>query len=287
MNIELTDQDTLIDSEVIETYRITPPDTDEIRRLVLQVDDPAFRARPGQNIGVVVEGDSAFGRKQHVRRYAITEVAPVDDEDGVAMAILVKRCFYIDEVSGEKYPGVASNFLCDIRAGQKVSLVGPYKNPFKIPSDPNANLLLIGTGTGIAPFRTMIKEVYREGIEWKGDVRLFFGARSGMESLYTNEKGSDMVHYYDKDTFEAFNALALRPLSDERDALKESLSTHIDEAWELLNKPNTHVYLAGLRKTADITDKVFSERASSDGKDWESIKQGLIDEERWQEVLYA
>ena len=182
---------------------------------------------------------------------------------------------------------MASNFLCDVRAGQKVSLVGPYKNPFKIPKDPSATLLLIGTGTGIAPFRTMIGEVYREGIEWQGDVRLFFGARSGMESLYTNEQGSDMVHYYDKDTFEAFNALALRPLSDERDALKESLTGHLDEAWELLNRPNTHVYLAGLRKTAEITDKVFGARAKGAGQDWEVIKQQLIDQKRWQEVLYA
>ena len=286
MNADLTEHDNIVNSEVIETYRISPPDTDEIRRLVLHVDDPAFRASPGQNIGVVVAGDSAFGRNQHVRRYAITDVAPIDGEDGVAMGILVKRCFYIDEISGEQYPGVASNFLCDIRAGQNVALVGPYKNPFKMPKDPTANLLLIGTGTGIAPFRTLIGQAYRDGVKWEGKVRLFFGARSGMESLYTNEQGSDMVHYYDKDTFEAFNALALRPLSDERDALEESLSAHIDHAWDMLNRPNTYVYLAGLRKTSDATDKAFSARAGG-AEAWAAMKQRLVDEQRWQELLYS
>jgi ferredoxin--NADP+ reductase len=286
MNTEQIDQDAVVTSEVIETYRITPPDTDEIRRLVLHVDDPAFRVSPGQNIGVVVDGDGAFGRTRHVRRYAVTDVEPIDGEEGIGMAILVKRCFYIDEVSGEQYPGVASNFLCDVRAGQTVSLVGPYRNPFKLPKDNTANLLLIGTGTGIAPFRTMIAQAYREGVNWQGRVRLFFGARSGMESLYTNEPGSDMVHYYDKDTFEAFNALALRPLSDERDALQESLSSHIDAAWDMLNQPDTYVYLAGLRKTSDVTDKAFSRRAG--GADaWGALKQRLIDEGRWQELLYS
>jgi len=286
MNADLTEHDSIVNSEVIETYRVSPPDTDEIRRLVLHIDDPAFRASPGQNIGVVVAGDGAFGRTQHLRRYAITDVSTVDGEDGIGITILVKRCFYIDEVSGEQYPGIASNFLCDVRAGQKVSIVGPYKNPFKMPQDPTANLLLIGTGTGIAPFRTMIAQAYREGKEWQGDVRLFFGARSGMESLYTNDKGSDMVHYYDKDTFEAFNALALRPLSDERDALEESLSAHIDHAWDMLNRPNTYVYLAGLRKTSDATDKAFSARAGG-AEAWAAMKQRLVDEQRWQELLYS
>lgn len=284
MNADLTEHDNIVNSEVIETYRISPPDTEEVRQLVLQVDDPAFRVRPGQNIGVVVKGDSAFGRNQHVRRYSINDVTPVEDGDGIGMTILVKRCFYVDEVSGERHPGIASNFLCDIRAGQPVALIGPYKNPFSLPEDTSANLLLIGTGTGIAPFRTMIAQAYREGVEWQGRVRLFFGARSGMESIYTNEPGSDMVHYYDKGTFEAFNALALRPLSDERDALQESLSAHIDEAWELLKQPNTHVYLAGLQKTADITDKVFGKKAEGE---WDAIKQRLIDENRWQELLYS
>ena len=182
---------------------------------------------------------------------------------------------------------MASNFLCDVRAGQEVALVGPFKNPFKVPKDTGANLLMIGTGTGIAPFRTMIQQVYRDGVQWQGKVRLFFGARSGMESLYTNQAGSDLQHYYDQTTFEAFNSLASRPLSDERDALADSLSAHIDEAWELLNQDNTYVYLAGLRKTSDITDKVFAERAGGDSDAWQELKQRLIDEKRWQELLYS
>lgn len=286
MNTELAEHDAAVTSEVIETYRVSPPDTDEVRQLVLYVDDPAFRVSPGQNIGVVVQGDQAFGSRPHIRRYSVTDVGPVNGEDGIGMTILVRRCFYIDDVSGEQYPGIASNFLCDIRAGQKVALIGPFKNPFKLPEDTSANLLMIGTGTGIAPFRTMIQRVYREGIDWSGQVRLFFGARSGMESLYSNDKDSDLANYYDKDTFEAFNSLALRPLSDERDALTESLSSHIDTAWEMLNQPDTHVYLAGLQKTADVTDKVFAERAGGEG-DWEALKQRLLDEGRWQELLYS
>jgi len=286
MNAEAIETDSMVNSVLVGSERITPSDSEEVRQLVLSVDDPAFRVSPGQNIGVVVAGDSAFGKVQHVRRYSVTEVNPLDDGEAVGMTILVKRCFYLDEVSGERYPGMASNFLCDARPGQTVQLVGPFKNPFSLPQDRSANLLLIGSGTGIAPFRTMIQQAYRNGVDWQGDIRLFYGARTGMESLYRNQEGSDLAHYYDKQTFEAFDKVASRPLSDERDALEESLSAHVDAAWELLNRPNTYVYLSGLHKAAEITERVFVERAGG-AEAWSALKARLIEEGRWQELLYG
>lgn len=286
MNTEAVESDTFVNSVLVESTRVTPQETDEIRRLVLQIDDPAYRVRPGQNIGIVVNGDSSLANYEHLRRYSVTDVAPIEGEDGVAITILVKRCFYIDEINGEQYPGVASNFLCDAQPGQQVAVAGPYKNPFKVPEDTSANLLMIGTGTGIAPFRTMIQQVYRDGIEWKGDVRLYYGARNGMETLYMNEQDNDLAQYYDRETFEAFRGLPLHPLDDERDGLKESMLSHVDVAWDLINRPNTYVYLAGLKKTADVTDKVFIERAGS-AQAWEDLKRQLIEEKRWSELLYG
>lgn len=285
MNAETIEADSIVNAVLVESQRISPMETDEVRRLVLGVDDPAFRVAPGQNIGVVLDGDKAFGNNQHVRRYSVMDVTPLS-ADSVGMSILVKRCFYVDEISGERFPGVASNFLCDAQAGQQVALIGPFKSPFKLPAQRDASLLLIGTGTGIAPFRSMIRDAYREGVEWEGDIRLFYGARTGMETLYLNQEDSDLAQYYDKPTFDAFNAVAKRPLSDERDALQESLSAHIDEAWELLARPDTHVYLAGLRKAADITERVFVERAGN-AEAWAALKMRLIDEKRWSELLYS
>ncbi len=274
-----------LDAVLVESTRITPDETDEVRELTIVIDDPAFRATTGQSIGVVVEGDKDFGGQPHVRRYSITNVHSRSLEEDVEISILVRRCFYIDEINGERYPGIASNFLCDARSGQKLRLLGPYKNPFKIPDSTDANLLMIGTGTGIAPFRTFIQRIYQEGIDWKGQVRLFFGARNGMDLLYMNERNNDLANYYDEETFKAFNALSERPLSDEFDALELSISAHIDEAWELLNQPDTHVYLAGLEKAAEGTDKVMAKKAGSD-QAWGVLKKQLQEDGRWSELLY-
>ena len=47
---------------------------------------------------------------------------------GVHLDILVRRCFYLDEVSGERYAGVASNYLCDAKPGDQITA-------FALPAD--------------------------------------------------------------------------------------------------------------------------------------------------------
>ena len=64
------------------------------------------------------------------------------------ISLCVRRCFYIDDVSGERFPGVASNFLCNAQSGATVQLTGPYGRQFLPPKDSSCNLLMIGVGTG-------------------------------------------------------------------------------------------------------------------------------------------
>ena len=47
--------------------------------------------------------------------------------------ICVKRVSYIDDVSGEKYKGVASHYLCDRKPGDQIKISGPYGLAFDSP----------------------------------------------------------------------------------------------------------------------------------------------------------
>jgi benzoyl-CoA 2,3-dioxygenase component A len=49
--------------------------------------------------------------------------------------------------------GLASNYVCDLARGDQVRLTGPFGSTFLMPNDPQANILMICTGTGSAPFR--------------------------------------------------------------------------------------------------------------------------------------
>lgn len=273
-------------AEVVESRRITPETTDEVRHIVLRVNEPSFRYREGQSIGVVVPGPHAFGNKYHMRRYSIANDRNTSNEESVEFSILVRRCFYIDPVNGERYPGVASNFLCDAQVGQSLSVTGPYKSPFNVPSDNRANLVMIGVGTGIAPFRAFMQHIYRQQGGWKGQVRLFYGARTGMDMLYMNDHNSDLKEFFDEETFIAYNALANRPLMSDTVALEQSLDLHVEEAWSLIQRPDTYVCVAGLSKVQKAMDHVFS-KAAGTSESWEALKEQMAQQGRWSQLLYS
>ena len=275
-----------IQAIVKESRRITPETTDEVRHIRLQVTDPAFRYIEGQSIGVVVPGPHPFGNPYHLRRYSIANARALPVEEGVDLELLVRRCFYIDEVSGERYPGIASNFLCDARPGDRVEITGPYASPFKMPQDNQSNLLMISTGTGIAPFRAFMQYIYERRSDWVGQVRLFYGARTGLETLYLNDRQADLAHYYDEKTFRAFQALAPRPMGSDDQSLQRSLEDNVREVWDLMQQPNTYVFLAGLDRTAAVFDRILSKAAGSETA-WAELKQRLLGEGRWAELLYS
>lgn len=267
------------------TQRITPESTDEVRQIVLSINAPAFYFLEGQNIGVLTPGPHPYGNKLHHRYYTIANARKSPDGEGVELELLVRRCFYIDEVSGEQYPGEASNYLCNAQPGDKISITGPHRSPFRIPADKTSNLLMLGTGTGIAPFRAFLRRIYEAQQQWDGKVRLYYGARTGAEMLYMNDLNQDLATYYDQATFQAIKALSQGVLKDDSDALKHGIEGNAAEIWNLLQDPKTHVYLSGMKKIAAAFDASMAQMAGSDAQ-WEAIKQTLIDDKRWSELTY-
>jgi ferredoxin--NADP+ reductase len=267
------------------SQRVTPESTDEVRLIVLRINSPAFYFLEGQNIGVLTPGPHPFGNKTHHRFYTIANANKSADGEGVELELLVRRCFYIDEVSGEQYPGEASNYLCNAQPGDKISLTGPHRSPFRIPADKSSNLLMLGTGTGIAPFRAFLRRVYQEQGQWDGKVRLFYGARTGAEMLYMNDINHDLTNYYDQATFKAIQSLSQGILKDEGDALQNGVEANASEIWSLLQEPKTHVYLAGIKKIAAAFDASMAKMAGSETH-WQEFKQALIEDKRWSELTY-
>ncbi|MBI5331335.1 MAG: oxidoreductase [Betaproteobacteria bacterium] len=268
---------------VVASARITPETSDEVRQIVLHVDDAAFDQPAGQNLGILSPGPHPFGNPAHHRYYSIAGVKK--SGLGVDLEILVRRCFYVDEVSGEQYPGEASNYLCDLAPGAQVELTGPHRSPFQIPRESDSNLLMIGAGAGIAPFRALLQRIYTERGGWTGQVRLFFGARTGADLLYMNTLNDDLALYYDQATFQAIQAIKRPLLGDEADALQQGVADHAAEVWRLLQDPRTHVYLAGLKKVETAFDAAMAQAAGS-AEAWQQMRQQVIEDGRWSELTY-
>ncbi len=272
-------------AQVISNERLTPPDTDEVRHLVLHIPDATFNYVEGQSIGVLAPPSGEFGNEHHLRLYSIASARTGENGNLAEISICVRRCFYIDEVSGERHPGIASNYLCDRQSGEEVLITGPYGRQFQAPKDPDCNLLMIGVGTGIAPFRAFMKHIYEERKEWRGKVRLYYGARTGMDLLYMNDLKNDLSLYYDKETFQAFEALSSRPHFDDPPDLERRMMDNALEVWEMVQDPKTYVYVAGLSALEKSLDRIMTALAGSDTQ-WRELKKKMIAERRWSTLFY-
>lgn len=266
------------------TQRLTPIDSEEVREILLEVEPLGIEFELNQGVGVLVDISDESGTHIHHRLYSIADIQ-TKENDTSQLTILVRRCSYVDPINGKRYDGIASNYLCDRKVGDQITITGPHSLPFTMPADSNANLIMIGMGTGIAPFRAFVKHIYQHQPNWKGKIRLFYGAKSGLELLYLNEKKGDLTNYYDEETFNAFSALSPRPHWSDPITLDRMIVDRATEIINMLSSSNTYIYVSGHAKVRDMLDKAFALILGSEEK-WESYKAKLKVEKRWAELIY-
>lgn len=114
------------------------------------------------------------------RLYSIASSIKAHSEE-VHLTVAIVRY----DTHGRKREGVCSSYLAD-RVGDRIPCYfHPNKN-FKLPEDGDVPIIMVGPGTGIAPFRSFVEERMATGA--KGKNWLFFGDRSSKtDYLYGNE----------------------------------------------------------------------------------------------------
>ncbi|MEJ6621374.1 MAG: hypothetical protein QNL93_05470 [Opitutae bacterium] len=137
-----------------------------------------FKEYPQQ--GLSVQDFIALLRPMPPRLYSIaSSLSAHSDEVHLTVAVVRYDSF------GRKRKGVCSSYLAE-RVGESIPCYfHPNKN-FKLPQNQEAPVIMVGPGTGIAPFRAFIEERQTTGAPGKN--WLFFGDRSQKtDYLYGNE----------------------------------------------------------------------------------------------------
>ncbi|KAL3630179.1 hypothetical protein CASFOL_023163 [Castilleja foliolosa] len=244
--------------------------------------------REGQSIGVIPDGIDKNGKPHKLRLYSIASSALGDFGDSKTVSLCVKRLVYTND-QGETVKGVCSNFLCDLKPAAEVKITGPVGKEMLMPKDPNATIIMLGTGTGIAPFRSFLWKMFfekHEDYKFNGLAWLFLGVPTSSSLLYKEE--FEKMKEKNPDNFRLDFAVSREQTNDkgEKMYIQTRMAEYAEELWELLKKDNTFVYMCGLKGMEKGIDDIMLSLAAKDGIDWLDYKKQLKKAEQWNVEVY-
>jgi len=265
-----------ITATVVGNVRVNEPGTqNETHHIVLDFGSMPFPVLEGQSIGIVPPGADAQGRAHHARQYSIASPRNGERPGYNNVSLTVKRV--TADHQGNPVQGLCSNYVCDLKVGDKVQVIGPFGASFLMPNHPRSHIVMICTGTGSAPMRAMTE--WRRRLRGKGrfeggKLMLFFGARTKEELPYFGPLMSLPKDFIDINL--AFSRAPGAPKRYVQDLMRERAADLV----ELLQDANAHFYVCGLKSMEEGVVLALRDVALQAGLNWEAIAAALKREGR-------
>lgn len=252
-------------------YRLTADDSDsDVRHIILDMGSLAFPVLEGQSVGIIPPGTNENGEPHLPRLYSVSSPRDGERPNYNNLSLTVKR----------EEQGLCSNYVCDLKKGDKVQVTGPFGATFLLPSDPAARIIMICTGTGSAPFRAFTMRRQREMPSVENALTLFFGARRPAELPYFGPLNKVPDRFLDK-VF-AFSRLDGEPKQYVQDKIRGQKA----KLGKLLNDANTYIYICGLREMEHGVEEALSDVARETGLEWKSVRDAMREDGRYHIETY-
>jgi benzoyl-CoA 2,3-epoxidase subunit A len=256
---------------IVGNFRLTARDAEnDIRHIILDLGEQPFPVLEGQSIGIVPPGFDAKGQPHAVRLYSISSSRDGEKPNTNNLALTIKR----------EPKGFGSNYICSLEKGSKVDVTGPFGATFLMPNDPAANIIMICTGTGSAPFRAFTERRRRAMPEATGKLILFFGARRPEELPYFGPLQKVPEKYLTKHF--CYSRVPDQPRIYVQDKIRAEEKT----LSELLNKSETHIYICGLKGMESGVDEAFADICRHASIDWAALKTAMRTSGRYHVETY-
>jgi benzoyl-CoA 2,3-epoxidase subunit A len=247
----------------------------QTHHIVLDMGAMPFPVLEGQSIGIVPPGMDGAGRPHHARQYSIASPRNGERPGYNNLSLTVKRV--TEDHQGNAVRGVASNYLCELKVGDKVQVVGPYGVSFLMPNHPRSNIVMICTGTGSAPMRAMTewRRRLRQTAKFEGGkLMLFFGARTQQELPYFGPLQS-----LPKDFIDIHLAFSRTP-GQPRRYVQDLMRARAADLASLLADANTAFYVCGLKSMEVGVLLALRDIAEQSGMPWDTLGATLKREGR-------
>lgn len=208
------------------------------------------------------------------------------DQLHLTVAVVVYRT---EDGEGPVHYGVCSNYLQDVAEGEDVYLFVRSAPNFYLPADPTRPLILVGPGTGIAPFRGFWQQRYAQ-VQARirvGKMWLFFGCRQKELDLYHNEK-EDMLGKGVLD--KVFLALSRQPTVP-KTYVQDLILAEAAEVYKLVVVERGHFYVCGDCSMAEhvyqTLKRIIQRQGQMSDSEVEAYMLSLRDENRYHEDIFG
>ena len=189
------------------------------------------------------------------------------------------------DANGDTRTGGASGFLCQrLEEGQKVRVFVEHNDNFRLPQSDDTPVIMIGPGTGVAPFRAFMQE--RESRDATGDNWMFFGDQTFTQDfLYQVE----WQNYLKSGLLTRMDVAFSRDQAEKiyvQDRLKEQAS----EVFAWLER-GAHLYICGdaNRMAKDVHQtlvEIIQEHGKLSAEQAEDYLKSLRSNKRYQKDVY-
>ena len=228
-----------------------------------------------------------LGLPGSARRHELSDVeetAPDPDK-------LIKRAYSIASSSKEKQyvelyitlirSGALTPRIFALKAGERIFLGQKFKGVFRLDHAPEeANLVMVATGTGVAPYMSMIRSEFTTHPDRR--FALLHGARHSWDLGYRGELET-LDHYFDNFTY----APTISRPDEERDGWSGHVG-YVQELWKKgvaqeacgcdLTPENTHIFLCG---APNMVEELVTLLASQGFKEHKKKAPGQVHVERF------
>jgi sulfite reductase (NADPH) flavoprotein alpha-component len=214
------------------------------------------------------------------RLYSISSSPKVDPN---RVALTVDRVRY--DIAGRTRQGVASNFLSEaIALGTALKVYVQRAHNFALPADPTTAIIMVGPGTGVAPFRAFLQE--RAIMQAPGDAWLFFGHQREACDFFYRQEFSGLLEN------QTLTKLSLAWSRDGKSKIyvQDKMREQAAELWAWLQR-GAHFYVCGdaLKMAGDVEKALVAiagEQGGLGDADAKAYVAGLKKSGRYQADVY-
>ena len=260
-----------------------------VRHLTFDLEGSNLHYLEGQSIGIIPVGTDKNGKPHKLRLYSIASTRHGDRGDDKTISLCVRQLEYKDPTTGERVLGVCSSYLRNLQPGDDIKITGPVGKEMLLPEDPEANVIMMATGTGIAPFRAYLWRMFKEthtDYKFKGKAWLFFGVAYTPNILYQEELEKLQAEFPDQFRITYAISREQKNADGSKVYIQSRIAEHADEVWQWIQEEKTHTYICGLKGMEGGIDEGLSGAAGKFGVNWADYQKQLKRAERWHVETY-